>query len=230
VRIAVVVALAIGCKGKPTVQEPPPAATGSAKPAPGPGVSESDLPQGPGTPPNKSSPYNKMRGQKLSELAFPKFETRVRGLTDKLLDVRYLTEPRPKVAVTITVQPCFSCLPMDVDKWKENVDGLKLLVQPELRDRPDTDFDVGQTDLHGAPMIYTFQAGYLVGQDKSNNPVGAYTDAYALYYNDGITQIRVVAEYKDDPPGSKDQMLATVPRASLEKVAKAFADAYTHAW
>src|SRR5262249_45897422 len=111
------------------------------------------------------------RGQKLSELTFPHFEPKVRALTDKLLDIRYLTEPRPKVAVTITVQPCFACVPMELDKWKENIDGLKLLVQPELRDRPDTDFDVGQTDLHGAPMIYTFQAGQFVGQDKSNNPV-----------------------------------------------------------
>jgi hypothetical protein len=228
VRIAVVVALALGCKGKPTVQEPPPT-TGSAQPV-GSGLHEADLPHGPGTPPNKSMPYNKARGQKLGELTFPGFEVKVRALTDKLLDIRYLTEPRPKIAVTITVQPCFACLPMDADRWKENLDGLKLLVQPELRDRPDTDFDVGQTDLHGAPAVYTFQAGYFVGQDKSNSPVGAYTDAYALYYNDGITQIRVVAEYKDDPPGSKEQMLASAPRESLDKVAKAFADAYTHAW
>jgi hypothetical protein len=228
VRIAVFVALAMACKSKPTVQEPPPAPAGSAKPAPG--VSEVDLPQGPSTPPNKSMPFNRARGKKLAELVFPKFEGTIRALDDKLLDVRYLTEPRPKVAVTITVQPCFDCQPMDLDRWKDNVDGLKLLVQPELRDRPDTDFDVGQTDLHGAPMIYTFQAGYFVGQDRSNGAVGAYTDAYALYFNDGTSQIRVVAEYKDDPPGSKDQMLASVPRESLEKVAKAFADAYTHAW
>ena len=42
---------------------------------------------------------------------------------------------------------------MDLDKWKGNVDGLKLLVQPELRDRPDTDFDVGQTDSAWKPNL-----------------------------------------------------------------------------
>jgi len=175
-------------------------------------------------------PFNKARGSKLAELKFPGFEPRVRSLTEKLLDVRHLTEARPKIAATVTIQPCFACLPMDLDRWKDNVDGLKMLVQPELRDRPDTQFDVGQTDLHGAPMIYTYQAAQLIGQDENKNSVAAWTDAYALYYNDGVTQIRVVAEYKDDPPGSKDQMLATVSREGLEKVAKAFADAYTHAW
>src|SRR5262249_33724657 len=100
----------------------------------------------------------------------------------------------------------------------------------ELRDRPDTQFDVGQTDLHGAPMIYTYQAAQLIGQDDNKNPVAAWTDAYALYYNDGVTQIRVVAEYKDDPMTSKEAMLQAAPRGSLGKVAKAFADASTHAW
>jgi len=226
VRAALVIAvIAISCKGKPTVQDPPPQTGSSAKP-----ITAADLPAGPGTPPNKSTPFSKAQADKLAQLKFPGFATEVRGITDKLLDVRHLTEARPKIAATVTIQPCFDCLAMDLDKWKANVDGLKLLVQPELRDRPDTTFDVGQTELHGASMIYTYQAAQLIGDDKNKNPVAAWTDAYALYYNDGVTQIRVVAEYKDDPMQTKELMLQAAPRDSLEKVAKAFADAYTHAW
>jgi hypothetical protein len=61
------------------------------------------------------------------------------------------------------------------------------------------------------------------------NPIGAFSDAYALYYNDGVNQIRVVAEYKDDPT-TREDMLAIAPKEDLERLAKAFLAAYTHAW
>jgi hypothetical protein len=58
----------------------------------------------------------------------------------------------------------------------------------------------------------------------------AWTHAYTLYWNDGQNQIRVVAEYKDDPLLNKEAMAKEVPRADLENVAKAFMDVYTQAW
>ena len=58
----------------------------------------------------------------------------------------------------------------------------------------------------------------------------AWSHAYTLYYNDGQNQIRVVAEYKDDPLITKEAMAEQVPRADLENVAQAFIDVYTQAW
>jgi hypothetical protein len=58
----------------------------------------------------------------------------------------------------------------------------------------------------------------------------SWSHAYTLYYNDGQNQIRVVAEYKDDPLITKEAMAEQVPRTDLENVAQAFMDVYTQAW
>ena len=65
--------------------------------------------------------------------------------------------------------------------------------------------------------------------DDTGQPQGSYSNAYVLYFNDGINQIRVVAEYKDDAM-SREDMLKVAPREDLEKLAKSFLDAFTHAW
>ena len=69
------------------------------------------------------------------------------------------------------------------------------------------------------------------GSGSAFDPGGfSYTDAYFLYYNDGVNTIRVVAEYKDDPRETKEKMAEAVPKSDLENVARAFMDAYVHAW
>jgi hypothetical protein len=60
--------------------------------------------------------------------------------------------------------------------------------------------------------------------------VRAYSDAYTIYYNDGINQIRVVASYADDAVPGIDQLLALAPQEDLEKLAVAFASYYVHEW
>ncbi|MBA3672706.1 MAG: hypothetical protein H0W68_11895, partial [Gemmatimonadaceae bacterium] len=52
---------------------------------------------------------------------------------------------------------------------------------------------------------------------------------YALYYNDGIDQLRVVAEAIEQP-GSRDELVRTAPRTHLEHMAKAVLDAYAQRW
>ena len=69
---------------------------------------------------------------------------------------------------------------------------------------------------------------YQQGKDQ-NGPVGAFSNAYALYYNDNVNQIRVVSEYKDDWQ-TREDLMRIAPREDLEKLARAFLDAYTHAW
>jgi hypothetical protein len=219
-------ALAVGCKGKPKHQNPPTnlaGGSGSSAPKTAPDIV---LPAGPGTPPDKTTkPLDIEKLKKLSQMTFPGFQIEPRAASEKVLELRQKTEDHPKIWATVTIQPCFDCVPMDLPKWKEKTDSLKLFLTDELKSAPDTVFEVGATDLHGAPMIYTYQLAQFAGSGH-----GAYSHAYCLYYNDGINSIRVLAQYKDDPMATKEAMAQAVPRTDLENVAKAFVDVYTHAW
>jgi hypothetical protein len=106
---------------------------------------------------------------------------------------------------------------------------MKALLAEELRDRPDTVWDLGKTEINGQTMIYTYQLGHVSEKDDLGNPQSAFTNAYALYYNDGKNQVRVVAEYKDDQVARED-LTAIAPREDLEKLARAFMDVYTQKW
>lgn len=213
------------------------AATGSdgsaaAKPGEGSGdeakPANLTLPKGDGTPPKKTDkPFDKAKFEELAKLDAPTFEKAVRN-TAGPFDVRFTT-PRPKLSATVTIAPCFDCTPMDLDKWKAKEEALKVMIPDELRKRPDTQWELGKIDLNGETAIYTFQFGYFFGKDDIGNPFGGFTNAYALYWNDGKNQIRVVAEYKDDPV-SKEDLQTLAPREDLEKIAKAFLDFYTHSW
>ena len=117
---------------------------------------------------------------------------------------------------------------MQLDKWK--ADELKAKLHAGLRDRPDTTFEVGEIDLGGAKAIFTYELGYFFGNDAIGEALGLYTNAYVLYFNDAVNEIRVIAKYVDDPLGSKDDLARAVPREQLEKIARAFLDAYTQSW
>ncbi len=185
------------------------------------------LPKGDGTPPKKTTkPIDQADADRMAALDFEGFEKsdRTNGQT---FEVR-LTTVRPRLAVTVTVVPCFDCIPMELEKWQARGDAMKLLLAEELRSLPDTVFELGKSESNGAPVIFTYQLGYQNGADE-NGPVGAYSNAYALYYNDNVNQIRVVAEYKDDWVARED-MVRIAPREDLEKLAHTFLDAYTHAW
>ena len=231
--VALSILLAIsGCKGKPKHQTQAPAnvetPTGSAggdhvmKPAP-----DLKLPAGDGTRPRQSDkPIDKDTMAKLTKLMFPGFQLSVRGMTDKVVEVRQITVDHPKIAATITIKHCFDCIPMDPGKWKGREDSLKAAtVQKELSDKPDFVWELGNTQLNGQDMIFTYQLGQSFGPEG-----GAYTDAYTLYYNDNVNEVRILAEYKDDPVATVKDMEKLAPKSDLEAVAKAFMDAYTHAW
>lgn len=186
------------------------------------------LPRGTGAPPKKTTAKLAAADfQRLGALEFPGFKSKVREQTEAL-DVRHST-PRPTLATTVTITPCFDCPAMTLEAWKAREASLRLLIGPELKDRPDTVWEMGQTELNGVPVIFTFQLGHHFGKDDNGNPMAAFSNAYALYFNDGTNQIRVVTEYKDDPVAREDLALIA-PREDLEKVARAFLDAYTQAW
>ena len=176
------------------------------------------------------TPHSKEQLELLSKLEYQGFARDVRKLDASFLNVKQRTESRPKIGVTVTIMPCMKCLPLQVDKWRAEQDALKVTLAPELHDRPDTVFEVGESTLGGERVIYTYQLGQRFGKDENGNPQGVYSNAYILYHNDGVNQIRVIAEYIDDPVASNEELARAVPRQQLERVATAFLDAYAQAW
>lgn len=228
------VMLVVACKE--TQPAPPPSGAGGsgAQVAAGSGSSKSPVivvpqPKGPTLPKSKGK-LDKATADKLAALTFESFTQDIRRQTEQQFEVKQKTKPRPHLTVTVTVTPCFDCLPMELDKWKAKGEALKMLLAPELRSRPDTKFEVGDTTVLGQKMIYTYQLGYYSGKDENGNPEFAYSDAYVLYYNDGTNHIRVVAEYSDDPVSTAKAMEDIAPKDLLERMAKAFMVAYVQAW
>ncbi|MBA3464958.1 MAG: hypothetical protein H0T46_33800 [Deltaproteobacteria bacterium] len=187
------------------------------------------LPKGDGTPPKKTTAkLTDPDFKRLAAIDHPPFLKRIRNTQDGM-DVRFTT-PRPKIGTTVTITPCFTCPPMTLEKWKEREDtDLKFLIGEDLRMRPDTTWEMGTVDLKGQTLVYTHHVGHFFGNDEAGNPHASYANSYALYYNDGVNQIRVVSEYQDAPV-PREQMVAVAPKEDLARLALAFLDFYTHAW
>jgi hypothetical protein len=230
--IASFLALA-ACKGKPQHRAPPPnvgsaEVAGSNAPRAAPDLV---LPHGPGTPPLKTTrKLVRADFEKLSELQYPGFTKQVHALNDVILEMRQKTNDHPRLWATVTIEPCGAddCWPMDLDTWKKHEPELKKLLGT-LDGQPDVDWEIGKTELHGQPLIYTYQLGQHAGSGEGGGSL-AFTNAYILYFNDGVNKMRVVAEYKDDPVKSKEILAQQAPKGDLESLAIAFFDAYSHAW
>jgi hypothetical protein len=228
---ALLVLATSGCKDKPKHKAPPAnAATPTAKPAePGAPAPDLELPPMTGGPPKKTTaPHTKADYEKLAKLEFPGFERRVRTVGDKAFEVLQLTNGHPKYGATVTIQHCLDCIPMDLEKWKAKTEDLKVLLG-RLKDTPGVLFEVGQTHLNGQPVIFTYQLGQGTTGGDEGGAQTSFTNAYALYYNDGVNQVRVVAEYKDDPR-PVEEMKRIAPKEELQMLALSFMNAYTHAW
>ncbi len=241
-----VVAL-LGCKGRPK-HEPAPtnAQVGSAKAPPAPDIV---LPRSDGSPIKPTTAkLDEATLQRLQALTFQGFQPKPHGFNGPrgMMQIQQRTGDHPVIWADITITPCAdntvmpSCMPMELAKWNSEprYSELKSILPAGLRAQSDTVFEVGTTELRGQKMIFTYQLGQSTSHPSAPGVSGsafdpggfAFTDAYFLYYNDGVNQIRVVAEYKDDPRESKEKMAESVPKSDLEDVAKAFMDVYTHAW
>jgi hypothetical protein len=231
--VVTVLSLAAGCKDKPAKQEPP-ATTGSGSAATksdGKRVPAPDLvlPRGDGTPPKKTTkPLTKPDFERLSKLEFPGFTLDVRNVGVNVLELRQKTQDHPRLWAVVTIKPCFECLPMDLATWKAKEADLRALNLEVLKDSPDIEWELGETELNGQKVIYTYQ----VGLGQRNSPGGvefSFTNNLYAYYNDGVNEIRVAAMYKDDP-ANKDELKKRAPKEQLRALALAFMDVYTHAW
>jgi hypothetical protein len=244
VRIAIAIlgaALAFGCKDRKTQPVPPVAGSGAAPasteftkvPKEGAAVTPNvlDLPRSSRSAPVKTTrPLEKAQYEKMSSLDYPGWQKELRHLDEKALEVRYRTEARPRLAVTIVASPCFDCIPPELARWKAKEPALRNMLPPEVRDRRDTVFEIGEVRLAGAPLIFTYQLAHGYEVTTGMNREGPYSNAYTVYHNDGINQIRVMALYNDDPVATRDELVNLAPRKDLEQIALAFLDAYTHAW
>jgi len=184
------------------------------------------LPHGDGTLPKltKISPIDKATLAKLGGLDFQGFTKEVRDAGEAFVTVQR-TVDRPKLKVTTQIRPCKdACVPLEVGKWQTRTD-LEDLMSKQLKASKDTKFQIGATDLNSQPMIFTYQYGLLKVGESTH-----FTDTYVLWFNDGKNEIRVIATYDDNVPDSTAAMLAMASVSDLEKVAKAFMDAYTQAW
>jgi hypothetical protein len=241
----------------PSTATAPPAATGTAADPPAsPAPAEPariTLPKSPGTRVRRTAkPLTRKQLERLSVIEHADFERQERGLTEDAAEFRHTTMARPKLGVTIKIETCTvvarpakgrrpakrikpaasdprACTPMKLARWQAREDELKQHLSKDLVDRPDTRFEIGTRKIAGVPTIFTYQLGHFFGKDDRDQPVGAYSDAYILYYNDGVNRIQVIASYLDDAV-SRDQLLALAPREDLEKLAVAFASYYLHAW
>lgn len=230
--IAILAALALGCKGKKAAEPEPANPTFRPLPAGAPAKQDVlDLPKSSRSAPLPTKrPLERAQYEKMSSLDYHGWAKNLRLLDEKALEVRYKTEARPVLSVTISASPCFDCIPAELPRWKAKEDALKNLLPPELRERRDTVFELGETNLAGAPLIYTYQLAHGYAEDEDKNRQGPYSNAVTVYHNDGINQIRVIAQYADDPVATRDQLVNLAPREDLLKIALAFLDAYTHAW
>jgi hypothetical protein len=237
--IAVVLIAAVACKDKTKTEKPKPgsasaaAGTGSAKTgsAGDPKQNTLRVPKFAGTPAVKTTkPIDKAKAEAIAKSDFDGFEKDVRLTTDQGTDIRYTTKERPVIGVSVNISKCFDCLPMDLEKWKAKTDSLKVLMGPELKDLKDTTFEVGSTEINGTTYIWTYHVGYNISPEPGTGIAGAFATAYAIHYNDGVNMIRVVAEYRDDVPKSREDMVNLTPKEDLELVGKAFIDFFVHIW
>jgi hypothetical protein len=206
-----------------------------------------------GGPPKKTSKaLTKADFEKLDKLEYQGFTLEHRTLGDNVLEVRHKTKDHPRLWATVTIQPCLDCLPMDLAKWKAKEQDLKV-VMGKLKDLPPllpggatptagptagsagsaevksgVESEIGATELAGATVIYHYYVGFGTVQAEGGGET-SYGNAYVAYYNDGVNQIRVLAEYKDDP-ATVENMKKLAPKEDLRSLALSFMDVYTHAW
>ena len=216
------------------------------------------LPKAPNTPVRRTRrPFTSKQLAELSALDFQDFDRQERATTDLAVEVQHTTRTRPKLGVTVRIDTCpmilavgaarspraraveraapvpadpRACVPMRLALWEPRRDELKQFLSADLAARSDTRFYVGADRIAGTTAIYTYQLGHLFALDDRNQTVAQSSNAYVLYYNDGVNRIRVMASYLDEPVATREQLIALAPPRELEKMAAAFMSFYLHQW
>lgn len=191
------------------------------------------LPALSGKPPIKTTaPMDQPLADKLVALRFDEFTVEMTPYPDSIA-IRQRASLRPRMSVNIAIGRCGAvhpCRAMELAVWQADKAKLLQAVDPALRERLDSVFEISGRELGGAPIIEIYQAGQYFGPDANGNQVGSYSHAVTLHYNDGINFLRVTATFADNARDSLADMQAALPRPFLERAAMAFLDAYAQAW
>lgn len=191
------------------------------------------LPALSGKPPIKTTaPMDQALADKLVALRFDEFTVEMTPYPDSIA-IRQRASLRPRMSVNISIGRCGSvnpCRKMELAAWEADRAKLLQAVDPVLRDRPDSVFELTSRELGGAPIIAIYQAGQYFGLDANGNQAGSYSHAVTLHYNDGVNFLRVTTTFADNARDSLAEMQAALPRPFLERAATAFLDAYAQAW
>ena len=215
------------------------------------------LPKSPTDLPRRTRrPFTSKQLAWLSSFEFKGFVREDGGTTDEAIEIRHTTTTRPRLGVTVRIDRCppaapgelrsgrprhverekpattdpRPCLPMQLALWQARRDELKQFMSSDLAMRSDTRFDIGARKLDGATAISTYQLGHLFALDDRNQTVALSSTAYALYYNDGVNRIRVMANYLDEAVPTRAQLVELAPARELQRMAVAFTRFYLHQW
>jgi hypothetical protein len=168
---------------------------------------------------------------RLAAITIPGFKSKLHERRDPLLEMRHMSEGKPRLGVVVRATACTGgCWPMDLASWKPHEDDLKKILPEQLQDRPEVTFELGAATVAGTPMIYTYALGVYYTGASSGGAIGAFVDAYTLYYNDGVNMIRVVVAYADDGVATPDELTAAAPRDKLAALAALIIATYLAAW
>lgn len=184
-------------------------------------------------------PVTKATYEKLAAPDYIGFKKEILAATDKAMEVVYSTEEKPRLLITVKAWHCpvgealktaaeeATCY--SKEDWLKLGDKIKASMSAGLGKDPDTELELGTTDLgNGATALTRYQIGWV----KSTEPGGGFatTNNYIIVFHNGVNQLRVSAQYKDDPPASKADLAAMAPKEDLARIAKSFFDVYSHGW
>jgi hypothetical protein len=250
--------LAFGCKDKQPAQKPADPPSGSASGSAEVKVEEpmgSGVPEVAGGKPlvlpkllgdeaskpidKPTQPVAQATYEKLAQLDYIGFKREVLATSPKLLEVVYATEEKPRLLITVKAWHCpqgdaiktaaeeATCYTKEA--WLGRGAAIRESMSAGLGKAPDTELELGTLDLgNGDEALTRYQIGWV----KSNEPGGGFatTNNFIIHYHNGVNTLRVSAQYKDDPPASKDDLARMAPKEDLAKIARSFFDVYAHAW
>lgn len=176
-------------------------------------------------PRRPAAPFDKAAYEQISKLDFAGAPSEVMELSDSGLALRVSPPPatgEPPVVATIRASKCLNCVAIDRAAWVARIAELQQLLPKEVRDKPDTVFEVSDTTVGATKTIYIYQLAVFAigGLDGKPLEKAINTHAYTLHWNDGVNQVQIAVKDASPPDApTVEQLAAKVPRARIEKLA-----------
>jgi hypothetical protein len=206
-RFALVLACLAGCAACKSDSKPTSMTTGG-------GTGSAATPTAPARP---GKPVDQATFDEISKLDFEAPGT-VMEISDSGLVMRVAPAGEPATMGTIRLSRCLNCVAMDRALWEPRLQELRQLLPKEVRDKPDTVFELGDVTVHGTKVMYVYQLAVdaVGGVDGKPLERAMNTHAYTIYWNDGVNQVQIAV--KDDTAGlADDEQLRRRYRATISR-------------